>query len=52
MNDTRRTRLDFEADLKVTRTDNPPEPEVAESEFVDELMAYLGLETPQRGYST
>lgn len=41
MTEQLRTRLDFDADLNVTRVDNPPAPEVAEEEFVEELFAYL-----------
>lgn len=41
MIEQRRTRLDFDADLNVTRVENPPAPEVAEPEFVEELLTYL-----------
>lgn len=41
MIEQRRTRFDFDADLNVTRVENPPVPEVAEVEFCDELFAYL-----------
>lgn len=36
-----RTRLNFDADLNVTRLDDAPAPEVAEEQFCDELFAYL-----------
>jgi hypothetical protein len=41
MSEQRRTRLNFDADLNVTRLDDAPAPEVAEEEFCDELFAYL-----------
>jgi len=41
MSEQRRTRLDFDADLVVTRTDDPPEAQQPEVEPMADLIEYL-----------